>query len=608
MHFDDRLATVLRQPATGEVIARIQYRQLLDLLGTTPAGAEGEQVDDAFLRLSQIAASVAAPARAAMLGEQALRLRNPRLVAQLATAEPAPAAAAIDAADLTAEQWLDLIPALPGPARGFLRQRGNLAPDVAALLTQLGVHDRGLPPAESITSEEPTPVPTPAAAAPAPPPSAPVSQLRPAAIPATPANDAEAEPAVAVLPPPPPLEHGDGIGAIVRRIEAFRRTRHDTASGDAPHLPLAELHPAPQRTFDFATDTEGRIVWADPVMAPMAVGLRLAARDSEAPLRAGPGLVAAMRRRQPIDREQVTIEGAPSIAGNWQIDATPRFEPLGGRFTGYLGRMRRPAVTALATDAASPAPDAEADRMRQILHELRTPVNAIQGFAEVIQQQLFGPTPHEYRALAATVVGDAARMLAGFEELERLARLDSGTLPLDAGACDLGEVLGATVAQLKAFSQPRRSGFTVDIDPEPATAGLPVAIAQSEAERLIWRLLATLAGAAAPGEMLKLRARQRDGAARVSVRLPALLALREDEALFHAGGSQPQALSVGMFGVGFALRLARAEARAAGGALQRRGDRLRLTLPSQQSEASEIEADASAIDQPKPAGLDHAAP
>lgn len=606
MHFDDRLATVLRQPATGEVIARIQYRQLLDLLGTTPAGAEGEQVDGAFLRLAEISATVPAPVRTAMLAEQALRLRNPRLVALLAAAEPAPAAAAIDAADLSADQWLDLIPALPASARGFLRQRGDLAPDVAALLTRLGVHDRGLPPAEhsaieappaALPAPEPTPSPAPT-----------VSPLRAAAIPATPANDADAEPepVVAVLPAAPPLEHGDGIGAIVRRIEAFRRTRHDHASGDAPHLPLAELHPVPSRTFDFATDTEGRIVWAEPSMAPMAVGLRLAARDSEAPLRAGPGLVAAMRRRQPIDGEQVSIEGAPAIAGDWQIDATPRFEPLGGRFTGYLGRMRRPATTAIAVDDPAPAGNAEADRMRQILHELRTPVNAIQGFAEVIQQQLFGPTPHEYRALAASVVGDAARMLAGFEELERLARLDSGTLPIEPGPCDLAEVLGATVAQLEAFSQPRRSGFSVDID--PSTTGLPVTIARTEAERLIWRLLATLAGAAAPGEMLKLRARQRDGAVRVSVRLPSLLALREDEALFQAAGSGPQALSAGMFGVGFALRLARAEARAAGGALQRRGDRLRLTLLAAHAGGAETSAQETAIDQPETAGLDHAAP
>jgi signal transduction histidine kinase len=83
-----------------------------------------------------------------------------------------------------------------------------------------------------------------------------------------------------------------------------------------------------------------------------------------------------------------------------------------------------------------------------LLHELRTPVNAIQGFAEVIQQQLFGPTPHEYRALAAVVAADSAVMLAGFEELDRYARLDSGTLSLASGECDLAAALDALVSRM----------------------------------------------------------------------------------------------------------------------------------------------------------------
>ncbi len=589
MHFDDRLATVLRQPATGEVIARIQYRQLLDLLGTLPVDAAGEQVDKAYLRLTALAGTVPAPVRSAMLGEPGLRLRNPRLVAALAGAEPAIAAAAIAAADLDADQWLDLVPALPAHARTFLRQRSELAPDVATLLSRLGVHDRGLPPAEGVLNDtETAPTGTEAtASAPEAAPPAPPAVARP-----TPANDADPAPArapvtapvtaaVTALPAAPSPGRNDGIGAIVRRIEAFRRTRQagdfDASglrhAGDAPRLPLDDARAAHAATFDFATDTEGRIVWADPAMAPMTVGLRLAARDPDAPLQGGPGLVAAMRHRQPIARERVRITGAPAIAGEWRIDATPRFEPLGGRFTGYLGRMRRPAPVA-ANEAPLPA-HPEQDRMRQILHELRTPVNAIQGFAEVIQQQLFGPTPHEYRALAATIAGDAARMLAGFEELERLARLDSGALAFDPGTCDLAGTLTATVAQLAAFSEPRRSGFVVEMEGD----ALPVATGQAEAERLVWRLLATLAGAAAPGEMIRLRARARDGAVRVSVRLPAALAARADDALFHTGGGQPQALAAGMFGVGFALRLARAEARAGGGALERRGDKLRLTLP-----------------------------
>jgi K+-sensing histidine kinase KdpD len=211
-----------------------------------------------------------------------------------------------------------------------------------------------------------------------------------------------------------------------------------------------------------------------------------------------------------------------------------------------------------------------------MLHELRTPVNAIQIGAEIIQQQLYGPTPHEYRALAATIAGDAARMLSAFEELERLAKLDSRAMELETGETDLAAVVQATAAQLGAHTTGRGSGFELRIDDQP----LPIALARIEVERIAWRLLATLAGVSAPGEQLKLRLRRKNGAVRLDLALPAQLASRSDDEIFHAAaGSIPQVVAAGVFGVGFALRLARAEARAAGGDLVRKNERLRLTLP-----------------------------
>ena len=541
MHFDDRLATVLRFRADGAVTSRIQLRQLLDLLGTSPSEARGNQIDAAYDLLAKLAAGIPAAEQAAMLGEPGMRLRSPRLVAALAASEPRVASAAIAKASLSEEQWLDLIPALPVPARSFVRQRRDLGPLAERQLDRLGIHDRGLPPSEpAISAEVFTPIAPPGAGA---------------------------EP--------------EGIGAIVRRIEAYRRAREVVdvpRPGDAPRLPLGEDHvlhvPAEVRAFDFATDAAGRICWADPGVAPMAIGLTLAGRDLANPAQVEPVLADAVRRRQPIRAGQLSIIGAPSIAGDWLAEATPWFEPVGGRFAGYRGRMRRPAAPLVETSRA--LPDSASDRVRQLLHELRTPVNAIQGFAEIIQQQLFGQVPHEYRALAATIAGDAARMLAAFEELERLARLDSGMLELESGECDFASVVASTIAQLVPHTGPRSSGFSARIDQSPLLAPM----AQVEAERIVWRLLATLAGAAAPGEILRLRLRPRGEHLRLTIALPASLAMRDNQALFHAAvGAVPQAISAGVFGVGFALRLAMAEAKAGGGMLIRKSDRLQLILP-----------------------------
>ncbi len=552
MHFDDRLATVLRQRASGAVTARIQYRQLLDLLGTLPIDTQGPQIDAACDRLGELAKSIDPADRAVMLRDPGLRLRNPLLVALLASAEPVVAAAAISQAQLSEDEWVDLAPGLPVAARGLVRERRDLGPRAEALFERLGIVLRGLPPGESDAALAQ------AALAQAALPQAP-GQREPRHLPAMP---------------------GGGFGAIVRRIEDFRKSRQPLempiGANDSRLREAISHRPAPRvRAFDFATDPDGRIVWSDPGMAPMVIGLRLAGEDAAAAVSAPASLIAALRHRQPIRAAVIDIAGAPGVAGPWQVDAAPGFDPQTGRFTGFAGRMRRaePAQTAAVPLATA---ESEGDRMRQLLHELRTPVSAIQGFAEVIQQQLFGPTPHEYRALAASIAADAARMLAGFEELERLARLESGRQKLETGGCDFAEVLAATIDQLGHFTGARGSGFDLEKQSE---GPLAVAIAREEADRLAWRLLATLAGAASPGEILKLRVMRRGEMAVLAMQLPASLGPEQDRLSGPVGGSSAHALSAGVFGSSFSLRLASAEASAAGGKLQRHGETLELHLP-----------------------------
>jgi len=546
MHFDDRLATVLRLPATGSALGSIQYRQLLDLLGTQPHDARGEQIEAAYERLAQLAQAIPAAKRLAILRDKATRLRSPRLIAALCATEPQMAEAAIDAARLDPAEWTDLLPALPPAARARLGSRSDLVPLLAKRLGDLGLNRPGLPPAAAAKADQ-TAETTPQAG---------FETVAIAADEATASDGPE----------------GESIAAIVKRIEAYRKSRDPDLTGEAPRLPLGEDHvlhvPAEAQAFDFATNANGQIVWADPGVSPMIVGQSLAGTGAPA------ALLAAVTRRQPIAAARIELGGSPAIAGAWRVDASPRFDPLSGQFLGHQGRMRRWPTP--VRQAAAPAPDSEADRIRQLLHELRTPVNAIQGFSEVIQQQLFGPTPHEYRALAAGIAGDAARMLAAFEELERLARLESAAMALEPGECDLAEVFAATAAQLATHTGQRGSGFRIDTPAAPA----PVALARLEAERLAWRLLATLAGTAAPGEALDLSITARDGLCRIAAALPESLARLDDQHLFEAApGAIPQAISAGVFGVGFALRLARAEAVAAGGSLVRSGGQLILSLP-----------------------------
>ncbi|EIZ79517.1 two-component signal transduction histidine kinase [Novosphingobium sp. Rr 2-17] len=604
MHFDDRLATVLRLPDGAIAMARIQYLQLVDILGRLPVQTRSAAIDAAMDRLAVLADRIPAADRARLLHCSPLPLTNARLLAVLAESDPSIAGAAFAKAKLDDAQWLALIPSLPVQARGALRHRRDLSPAVETLLDRLGIHDRGLP---NISDQV-------AATGPAISDEAAGSRFN------KPTGDIGVDQDVSddVLelldfsadPPPPTLlsewararaaqkrspapdkfrdlvspsaTTDPGIGAIVRRIEEFRRARKAYASAepahDAPRLPLGDIAPGPSRlatAIDFETGSHGRIVWAEGPHAPCVVGLDLAGDGGEA-------VASALRRHLPLRACLFEIDGAPAVAGTWQIDAIARFDPANGQFTGYHGRLRRPAA---AAPAAVPGAD-EADRLRQILHELRTPANAIQVAAEIIQQQLYGPAPHEYRALAASIAGDCAHILAGFEELDRLAKLEAGALDLEQGSCDLAQVLAQTVQRLRAWTDPRGSSFTL---PEDLTLPpLPIAIERMEAERLFWRLFAALAGSMAPGESLSLTCHEHAGQRVLDITLPSALAERDAYALFDSiAGERGHSLAAGMFGVGFSLRLASAEATAAGGSLQRDGNALRLSLPTLTNEVTD---------------------
>ena len=601
MQFDDRLATVLRQKAGASAGARTQYRQLLDLLGRPQPGRDPSLLAAARLRLDSLADVISVRERAEIVREQGRRLNDPALVAHFAEAEPDIASATLSTARLTEAQWLALIPKLPVRARGFLRLRRDLPEKVDALLERLGVHDRALPlPPEPEPLVEQPGVET---------------ESRPEPTLAgdnrehddedivdgeyTEVDDDESvepEPqdgtmsagdvataAGAVAAGVSGADANDDVGnqpqseitALRHRIEAFQRAReegeprtpreHVAQDHAAPTLPFADESTRQEELtgFGFSTDTGGTIDWADSFAASRVMYLSLPSILPEE-------LSEAIERQLPLHGLAVTLEGGPAIEGEWILDAQPRFSSPDGRFLGYAGGFRRPL--------RAEEPGNQSARLRQLLHELRTPVNAIQGFAEVIQQQVVGPVPHDYRALAAGIAGDSARMLAGFDDLERLSRLESGRLRPTGGDADLAAIFRQHLAQLLPLLQPRNAGFV-------ATLGgvCRVDLARPEAELLSWRILATLGSAAAPSEKLALTLEhdQSSGAnmAQFVADLPASLNGSED--IFGARGKPLSvAISAGPFGPGFALRLARAEARAIGGSLRRENRRLILTLPA----------------------------
>ena len=554
MRVDDRLDTALRNSDFADPgNASGQWRQLIDLLAQNPIGQSPERVATGLVKVRHLRDSVPLAERVSAIGALHGRLRSPPLVQLLASDAPAVAAAAISAARLDDAAWAELVPQLPVRARGFLRNRRDLGPLAQRALALHSGGDFVLPSTAASTAAQPT------------------VSLETAA------------------PDPAPAEKVGGALPVAEVIERLERWRRDHDDGfvrpDAPQLPFVpELAGAlpPATEIRFETDDNGTVIWVEGAPRGAIVGIDIAqpAFDN------GPGPdaygAAAFRQRMPMENARMRLRGASVVEGDWRMSASPFFDADSGRFRGFRGIMRRP--TAAETGDLPIDPVKQAEQMQQILHELRTPLGAIVGFAEIIEQQMFGPVEQGYRMLASDILTDANQLLSGFDDLALAAQLNRGQSPFRPGTTDCNWLADRLAMRLESVSE----SLNVEVNLSIADPVRPFAIEPDMAERLFARLLAAIIMGCEPNETLKGRFSTQPGVIahnRFQLTLPQRLAGQSESALL---GSEP-ALNMALggsplLGLGFSLRLVRNLARNVGGGLHFQNETLLVTIPAVQDD------------------------
>lgn len=128
----------------------------------------------------------------------------------------------------------------------------------------------------------------------------------------------------------------------------------------------------------------------------------------------------------------VAAAAAQAVGGPWKAVAPGSFTVLSLAFAGWL------IATAKTAPAAAPSP--EVRRIGEVAHELRTPLNHILGFAQVMQQQLFGPLAPKYAEYAGLIVSSARRMSTLATDWLDMARLDAGRYEIAPERFDLAQM------------------------------------------------------------------------------------------------------------------------------------------------------------------------
>lgn len=543
MRFDDRLETALATPKGTQAAAMGQWRQLIDILAQNPKLFSSESVANGLRRASLLMPHISIEERIVSIRALRGRILSPPLVQLLCADIPAVAAEVISGARLTDTQWADIIPHLPMRARGFLRNRGDLGPIARNALIRWSSADFLLPKPNNIAVE--------------------TYVLGEANQPET----AYAEPV-------------QDIRYIVDRIEQLRRAREHAGS---PQQLLKDAEPNTAEIIldeiRFETDDVGAIIWTDGAPRGAIVGVGI----SEPAFGGGPGPdaygAAAFRQRMPLENVRIRLCGAAMVEGDWRINAAPFFDAVSGRFRGYRGIFRRPNIAENAQIDQTELPVA-VDQLQQLLHELRTPLGAIIGFSEIIEQQLFGPVSAEYRTLAKSIYGDAERLLAGFDDLAMAAKIDAGRFVADPGVTECSWLAERLAERLQGLS----NTLSITLNLSFADPVRAFAVETALTERIFSRLLSSVMIGCESGEIIDGRFRTEIGSAatnRFVLSLPQKLTGLSEVELFGSGLTlQPNLSESPLLGLGFSLRLVRNLAQNVRGDLRLYNESLILTIPA----------------------------
>ena len=505
MRFDDRLLTVLNQPAGDRHDAAVRWRQLVDLVARAGSSSDSPMIARALETIRSDSPQVdknlrAAAARAVAALPLPLALLEYFASDNLSVSAPVLAAATLDGA-----QWRALLAVADTETRQFVEAlHPELAPGSPLDLTNTLV-EHGNPPDE------------------------------PAAAP------------------------GPSLSEVVARIERRRRTRMVSQETRSEALGRPSNAPA---LFRWECGPSGEIAWVEGAPRGPLVGRSIARANGDG---VDQEVIRAFAMRAPFRDAGFMLAGEGLMAGEWRISGVPEFEPTDGRFAGYRGVALRDAPTTAQPEGEPADLLADPDSLRELVHEIKTPLNAIIGFAEIIDGQYLGPADHRYRERAAEIVAHARLLLTAIDDLDFAAKVHSSS-GQGRPQARIGELVERTVPSLRELAAARG----VILDAPRTKRDLAAAIEPELADRLIFRTCGAMIERGAEGEHLRLSADRVGDDVRVRISRPtALKGLSEDE-LFGAVGGSIEDLY---------LRLVRGLARVAGAELTASATAVTLAFP-----------------------------
>jgi hypothetical protein len=336
------------------------------------------------------------------------------------------------------------------------------------------------------------------------------------------------------------------ISDVVARIERLRQMRETEVVEAAPPAQFDD----PPRLFRWECNESGEIEWVDGAPRGALVGRSIAQAGPDHEL--ARSVERAFASRAPFHDGALELAVGSALGGTWKISGVPAFERTSGRFAGYRGIAERPSETAYLSDST---PNASSHSLRELVHEIKTPLNAIIGFAEIITGEYLGPAETRYRERAGEIVAQARLLLTAIDDLDFAAKAQAAAKAAGHSGANLNSLAEDVASSLQDFAN--HHGVTLEVS--AATEVVAVAVEEELAKRLIERMCTAMMQRGTRDERFRLSVDGAGNTSHVSMNRPASLQSLSDDELLGLGGDA--------VAEGFTLRLVRGLARIAGSEL-----------------------------------------
>ncbi|USG60448.1 CHASE2 domain-containing protein [Sneathiella marina] len=254
--------------------------------------------------------------------------------------------------------------------------------------------------------------------------------------------------------------------------------------------------------------------------------------------------------------------------------------------------IRRERALKIATRQAKLANRAKTEFFANMSHELKTPLNAVMGFAEIMHGELLGPLGSpKYIEYSKDIYDGGAKLLETVTDVLDFARIEDGKLTLQNEQLNLTDLLTRMGEMSRERAEAAGIIFSMNLPSRPFTC--------TTDQRLLKKALGAILSNAVKfnqrdGQVELAACFTEDGDIRISISDSGIgIPAEEIETCFSAFGQADRGLQRQYEGAGLGLSLALKYIEALGGTLQIKsevgvGTTVTMILPGQQPEQAEM--------------------